>query len=333
MTPVLETKITKIRRAVQIGGLVLPVLAVLFVFAWFLYPNVASTPAPICNKGENGLWLRFHWYFGKKTERETRQVAALLRDKQIKFAYFHVLDVKPDGQLRYRKPDEAKRLIAAFRALAPDVKFVAWVSSGDWYPAHGTNLSTPKVRENMVASALWLTRECGFDGVQWDHEPCPNNSSDYIELLRATRKTLATDKFLSVATPMVYPDYSDSFGWKAPYFGRVAETCDQIAIMAYDSPSLTPWGYVQRVEQQVSIITRVIASSNPRCRLMMGVPAYDRNFLHDHNETLKLSLIGVRNGAANQQSDAAVLQGVAPFAEYTTDETEWKTYDKLWLGR
>ena len=37
------------------------------------------------------------------------------------------------------------------------------------------NLADTKVRQAMVAEAVWLTTVCGFDGVQWDYEICDDN--------------------------------------------------------------------------------------------------------------------------------------------------------------
>ncbi|MBY0358853.1 MAG: hypothetical protein K2W82_12685 [Candidatus Obscuribacterales bacterium] len=308
-------------------------LSFVFIADFFLYPFADGAPGVSGNKGTNGLWLRYFWYFGKKSAKEEEETAELLKANQIKYAYFHVLDVTAEGKLRHTKLAEGKKLVHRFHVLAPDTKVIAWVSAGDYYPAHGTDLNNPAVIRNMVDSAKWLVNDVGFDGVQWDYEPCPNNSAGLIDLLQKTRAALPVDKMLSVATPIFYPEAIPSLKivWSKSYFGEVAKNCDQLAVMGYDSGFYTPRAYEWLMSQQLPALTKIVEQSNPKCRLMLGVPAYDRDVLHDHSETLKTALRGVRIGVENMGRNQDCFEGIALFADYTTDANEWEQYRDLWL--
>ena len=67
---------------------------------------------------------------------------------------------------------------------------------------------------------------------------------------------------------------------------------------------------------------------------MLGVPTYGDG-LRSHNpraENLKNALRGVREGLADPSAARENFAGVAPFADYTTDDDEWETYKRDWLG-
>jgi hypothetical protein len=75
------------------------------------------------------------------------------------------------------------------------------------------------------------------------------------------------------------------------------------------------------------------ALQNTACSAIFGLSCYDRNFLHDRCETLKLGLKGIREGYDQVPSDSEMLEGIGLFADYTMDETEWAQYEKWWLDK
>jgi spore germination protein YaaH len=212
------------------------------------------------------------------------------------------------------------------------VKLIAWA-----YVSYGSSksdvpLTDPKTRRAMIAEALWLVHDCGFDGVQWDVEPCADGDAGFLALMRETRAALPPDKLLSTATPMWAPAVLQQTGWSEAYFAQVAATCDQMAVMCYDSGYLTPRSYVWLVRQQAIHVTHAAGQGNPQCRVLLGVPTYGAGFF-SHNpraENLTMALRGVREGLADPGADLSVFAGIAPFADYTTSAQDWQTYATLW---
>lgn len=117
-------------------------------------------------------------------------------------------------------------------------------------------------------------------------------------------------------------------------FTQVAATCDQMAVMCYDSGYLTPRAYVWLVRQQAIHVTHAAGQGNPQCRVLLGVPAYgDGFFSHNpHAENMKMALRGVREGLADPGADVSVFVGAAPFADYTASAQDWKVYETLWTA-
>ena len=183
----------------------------------------------------------------------------------------------------------------------------------------------------MVAEALWLVNVCGFDGVQWDYKVCPNEDKGFLSLMQETRAALPPGKTLSAAVPMWLPRPFERFGWSDHYFAQVAGTCDQIAVMSYDTGAYFPRSYVWLVHQQVVHVTKAVAQANPSCRVLIGVPTYGKGGFshHAHAENIRMAIIGVREGLADPQANVSVFAGIAPFADYTTQPSNWQIY-RIW---
>ncbi|RYG35070.1 hypothetical protein EON81_13805 [bacterium] len=312
-----------------LGALALVVFAA--VLDARLYPSFVKPGGVVVNRGENGLWLRYTWYFGERKPEEYPALAARFLDHGIRDAFFHVRNIDRHGRLVHRHPQEGKRLNAELRRLAPKVRRIAWIYAGNPQGLGLVDLSKPETRRNMVAEAVWLVREVGFDGVQWDYEICNDRDPNLLLLLEETRRALPKGAFLGAAIPTWYPPPLESVGWSPNYFGEVAKRCDGLALMAYDSAIYSPRIYVWWVSEQVVRITQATAKANPDCRVLMGVPTYKEatRSHRPHAENLRLALIGVRNGLAGG-ADRSVWQGVCPFADYTTDQADWQEFDRLW---
>ena len=285
------------------------------------------------NKGENGSWLHFSWYFGNHSEPEVRALAQQLNANQIRYAYFHVRFIQKDGRLRFHYPAAAQQLNRVLERAAPQTKSIAWIYIGNERGLTGVNIADVKVRANIVREARWLIDVCGFGGVQIDYEMCEDGDTVFLHLLREMRAALPKDKLLSVATPMWLPSAFHAWGWSENYFAKVASNCDQIVVMGYDSALFFPRHYVWLMRQQAIRVTRAVASGNARCRVLVGVPTYKDGGIshHLHAENLRMALKGVREGLTDERAKLAVFAGVAIFSNDSTTREEWQTYRNLWL--
>jgi hypothetical protein len=184
-------------------GTVLLLLAL--ALDYLLYPLCSRPGGCRLNSGQNGLWLRYRWYFGERSDRELHLLASRLRKQQIRYAYFRVRHITGNGTLRYRKLAAARRLVAALHRDAPAVKVIAWIFAGNArLTSTGigeVDLANPAVRKAMVGEARWLVNDSGFDGVQWDYEICDSGDPDFLRLLQETRVALPAGKLLSAAVP------------------------------------------------------------------------------------------------------------------------------------
>jgi hypothetical protein len=286
------------------------------------------------DRGENGLWLKYTWYFGRHSEAEARALGRRLENDGIRDAYFHVRHVTAEGRLAYRHAEEARRLLAAVRREAPGVRALAWIYAGN-NGAGGlpkVPLADPAVQGRMAQEARWLVEECGFDGVQWDYEVCPSGDRDLLRLLEATSTALPERAVLSVCTPLWLPVVVGPWGWSEDDFAQVAARCDQVVVMGYDSGLYLPRAYAWLLGQQALRVPTAVRKGSAGCRVILGLPTYARGGLSHHPwaENLAVGLKAVREALAQPGADPLTFAGVALFADYTTQLDEWNTYRRLW---
>lgn len=301
---------------------------------YWKYPYGAAIQGPLLDRGGNGLWLRYTWYFGEHSGADRRQLARQLPARHIRYAYFHVRFIGKQGRLKFHYAAQARALTAALHRDAPGVKLLAWIYVDHDGKSASPPLADRNIRQTMVAEALWLVQQCGFDGVQWDVEPCADGDPDFLALMRETRAALPLGAPLSTATPMWAPAALQATGWSESYFAQVAATCDQVVVMGYDSGYYLPRAYVWLMRQQAIHVTHAVGRPGARCRVLIGVPTYGDG-LRSHNphaENLTMALRGVREGLSSPYADPSIFEGIAPFAEYTTSPQDWQTYETLWLN-
>jgi hypothetical protein len=68
--------------------------------------------------------------------------------------------------------------------------------------------------------------------------------------------------------------------------------------------------------------------------VLLGVPTYDQHGLMHRAgvETPENALLGVIAGLRGL-GGGGTFEGVALYAEWTTDEDEWRSYERLWRGQ
>ncbi len=302
------------------------VLALSVVVDYFAYPLLMRPDRQDFNKGINGLWLGSRWYLGRAGEHDLSEMCARLRGAQVRYAYFHVRGIDRSGSLKYHQQKEAAALVRYLHDHAPGVKAIAWVGALSLRSGGEVGLGFQRVRRKMASEARWLTDACGFDGIQWDYESCPDGDLDFLRLLAETRSQLGPDKLLSIAVPM---------WWSSRYYRPVARSCDQVAVMCYDTGCFLPRAYALWVADEVARVTAAVAAANPLCKVVFGVPTYKDKTIYHHayTENLAMALIGVKDGLGKKRAALSAFEGIAPYADFTTGSAEWSQYRSYWLCR
>jgi len=131
-------------------GVVVLLAFVGLLLDFFLYPRFALPTGPSRNQGENGLWLRYTWYFGRYTPQSELAMVQRLQTAGIRYAYFHVLSVDGTGVLKYHKKDTALKLTSYMHKASPRTKLYAWVYAGNREGLGQVDLTNPQTQSNMV---------------------------------------------------------------------------------------------------------------------------------------------------------------------------------------
>jgi len=315
------------------------VLLVVVVAAACLYAAFAPygdlAPHPF-NQNRNAVWLEHRWLEKPHTVEEMEQLFRFLDHHGIVYAYPHLIPFDSAGRLPLHNREQMRAFLATARQVAPSMKVLPWVGGlrvRYKRSKPGTiDLADLGQRQRIVAECRGLMDE-GFDGIHVNVEPVANGDDDYLALLRALRSAVGTGILSLSATrpgPMA-PAFAPNFFWTADYYARIAETADQVVLMTYDTAIPTPGLYRRYVAYAAAMVTADLARSS-RARVLVGIPTYkDSGLMHRKGvETPENALIGVVSGLRGRAG--GTFEGVALYAEWTTDPEDWAVYERVWRG-
>jgi hypothetical protein len=294
---------------------------------------------PALNTNRNGIWVDVDWVSDKKSD---AAIAALCHDlaaKGFRYVYVYVNSVTPSGEGSVVTYRYAADFVRVARAAEPSLQLLGWVGVVNAARGQGwVEIEDSTVRRNIAEFARELTHEVGFDGVQLNVEPLANDSEAYLDLLAEVREAIGPEKVLGVAghkwAPRFIPspDRYSSY-WHSDYYARIGLLVDQVALMTYDSYAPHPLLYRLFVREQALGATRALRGSNTD--VLIGLPTYEEP-RPNHNpevENIETGLMGFLDAMARLGvSDRETLAGVAIYAHWVTDESEWRAYRRLWLG-
>jgi hypothetical protein len=316
------------------------VVAALLAAAYFsLAPIGDAAPHPF-NHDRNAVWLAHRWL---EKEQPTSQMEALLAGlarRGVSYVYPHLIPFDSTGRLPPHNREQMRSFLAVARRVAPEMKVLPWVGGlrvGYKRTVQGSvDLADMVQRQRIVAECRGLVDE-GFDGVHINVEPIPDGNVDFLALLRAVKTAVGPERILSLSAtrpgPISLP-VARNFFWTTAYYERVASVADQVVVMAYDTGLPTPILYRRYVSYAAAKVTSALVSSHARARVLVGIPSYDETgIMHRAGvETLENGLLGVVAGLRGV-GGGGTFEGVALYAEWTTEPPEWAVYERVWRGQ
>jgi len=257
----------------------------------------------------------------------------------VQYVFPHLIPFNGAGQLPAHNREQMREFLAVARRVAPGMKVLPWVGGlrlGYRRTRPGTlNLADLGQRQRMVAECRGLMDE-GFDGIHVNIEPVDDGNVEFLALLRALRSSVG-DGVLSLSAtrpgPVSVP-LAPNFLWTPEYYARVAAVADQVVVMAYDTGLPTPGLYRRYVAYAAGAVTSSLVRSKGRARVLVGIPTYDgTGIMHRGGvENAENALLGAVAGLRGL-GGGGTFEGVALYAEWTTDDAEWATYERIWRGR
>ncbi len=328
-------------RFTPLGRLVL-LLAVAGAAAlvYFAYAPVEDAAAHPFNHDRNAVWLEHRWLERRHPDAEMEALFARLHARGIVYAYPHLIPFDETGRLPPHDREQMRAFLAAARRTAPEVRVLPWIGGlrqGYRRQRSGTiELASLAQRQRIVAEARGLVDE-GFDGVHVNVEPVDDGNDAFLALLRALRTAVGPGRVLSIAAIRPAPwglPRAPNFAWSPDYYARLAATVDQIVIMAYDTALPTPALYRRYVRWAARSVAGALDASGSDARVLMGIPTYEPyGFMHRRGvETPENALVGVVAGLRGLGA-GGTFEGVALYADWTTDAADWSAYERHWRNR
>jgi hypothetical protein len=298
-------------------------------------PYGDAAPHPF-NQNRNAVWLEHRWLEKPHPVEDMEQMFRFLDHHGVVYAYPHLISFDSAGRLPLHNREQMRAFLASARRVAPNMKVLPWVGGlrvGYKRSRAGTiDLADLGQRQRMVAECRGLMDE-GFDGIHLNVEPIPNGNDDFVALLRALRASVGTGILsLSATRPgPIAPAIAPNFFWTADYYARIADAADQVVLMTYDTALPTPGLYRRYVAYASATVTANLARSS-RTRVLIGIPTYDETGLMHRKdvETPENALLGVVSGLRGRAG--GTFEGVALYAEWTTDPEDWEVYERVWRG-
>lgn len=324
-------------KALRLALRVLLATAVLAVagYLYLAYARAGDTGAHPFNQDRNAVWLEHRWLEKEHPPEEIETLLRSLDGHGITYVYPHLIPFNGAGRLPIHSREQMRRFLEVARRVAPRMKVLPWVGGlrvGYRRQRPGTvDLADIGQRQRIVAECRGLMDE-GFDGVHVNIEPIPDGDAEFLALLRVLRTAIGGGILSLSATrpgPFAMP-IAPNFLWSPDYYGRVAAEADQLVVMAYDTALPTPSLYRRYMAYAASSMTANLARSG-RARVLIGIPTYDGSgLMHRADvESPENALAGLVAGLRGV-GGGGTFEGVALYAEWTTDDAEWATYERLW---
>ncbi len=302
-------------------------------------PAGDARPHPF-NHDRNAVWLEHRWLERPHSQAQMEALLKRLRGHGVLYLYPHLIPFDKTGNLPRHDREQMRAFLATARSVAPELKLLPWVGGlrvGHKRQRAGVlELSDLNQRQRVVAEVRGLMDE-GFDGIHLNIEPIDDGNVEFLAMLRALRPAVGSGRLLSIAAtrpaPLGLPP-APNFAWSPGYYARVARLVDQLVIMSYDTALPTPAFYRRYLEWSTSSVAGALSSSRSGARVLMGVPTYDSyGFMHRGGvETPQNALLGIVAGLRGLGA-GGTFEGVAIYADWTTDDADWAVYEQLWRNR
>lgn len=296
---------------------------------------IERIPATRCH----GIWMGHTWVDDAYSDAELQALADRLLDRGITCWYMHTTPLLDSGGLDYARLREVNRFVAVINEYAPEITLYAWmgVLSKD---AEGQtigykfDLEEYERIDQIKQSAFELVDEIGFDGIHLNIEPLRSGDRNYLTLLSGLKAGLnARGKPLSIAA-LFLREESDAlvmspsgeeviderrylWSWRPAFYGELTHFVDQLVVMTYNKGFDNEASYSDWIADQVEQISGQLDDSTD---LIIGVPTYNQ---YD-SETIQSALRGLDQVSGLDRK----VQGVSIYAEWTTDEEEWKFFEE-----
>lgn len=308
----------------------------LIALAYLIYPTGKTIRDGRHDPGTNGIWLQHGWLGHDEWFRENQRDPARFRNNEalenlasqmkgqgMRFLFPHLCPCRPDGPIAPVDPTQSER----FLEHLSDFQIIPWI--GGVYQIHCFPAS-PVWRQKFIASTRdLLESHPRLAGVQINIEPMPSGNEDFLRLLEELQAALPPSTTLSVAAyppPTRWHPFPEVH-WEEDYFRQVAERCDLIVPMMYDTAIRFPKIYQHLMKSW----TREILAWSGDTPVLLGLPAYDDAGSGYHDpavENLENALAGIHAGLAGFEALPRNYRGIALYSEWELDPEEWHLYSR-----
>jgi hypothetical protein len=281
--------------------------------------------------GKNGIWIQHGWIgddvWFERNQRDKskfrevekiKKLAHLLESHGMKFVFPHLCPCSTGGAIASVDQTQIERFLDFFENFSV-IPWVGGVLNKNCF------LESKEWRTNFVASIVdLLETHPRLAGIQINIEPLPTGNKGFLTLLSEIRNNMPKGKILSVAayppTTLLHP-FSEVH-WEESYFRNVAQNCDQMAVMMYD----TGLSSTKLYQYLMSKWTNEVLNWSDNTHVLLGVPAYNDPGVGYHSpevENLKNAIMGINASLIQFEQFPKNYTGIAIYCEWEMDDEKW----------
>lgn len=305
---------------------------VVLIAGWIFWSPGAEITDGRHDLARNGIWISHGWLgadewfekYQKEAEKPVYRNATNVSNLVTKLRAHGITDLFP-----HVSPADEKGVLPAindkqtklFLDATDGFRVLPWIG-GPWGTA--ARPWDQKWRTNIINQiGGLLRRHPRFAGIHLNIEPVPAGDTNLISLTADIRAALPPGKILSFAVypPPTYWHQFPDVHWEPEYFKAIAEHCDQIAVMKYDT-GLKNEKLYRKLMSDWTLESIDWAGS---AQVLLGVPTYSDEGVEYHFsevENITNALLGIHDGLL-QRPVPSNYQGIAIYANWVTDEAEW----------
>jgi hypothetical protein len=320
---------------IAIGSVVVVALVV------FILGRIRNRPA---EGYPNAVWISDDWTYSAPGDELITSFADKLRQNQVGVVYAWVSQLQPDGSwFGSGNFDNVRDFAARFKEAYPDSDLYGWLNIAG-SPSGGYSLDQLPVQTIVADMSQRIVGELGFDGVFLNVDPVATGDAGYLALLRRVRGAIGVDTPMGAAVPPDWtpldaeialpPQIAPGTVWDEAYKQSVALLVNHMTVRTYNTGLASAADYSAWVAYQVEAFTEAVAELGVTTRLYFGIPTYDAEPpLHDPAvESVEAASLGIRRGVTAVGDNDEFINGVAVYADWTTDDGEWDSFRRSWLG-
>ncbi len=286
----------------------------------------------------NAIYLQRSWIMKEKDTAKLKDLVYFLKEMEIKYIYIHHTPFDSNGKLPELSEAATRKLISYLNENYSELKILIWVGgirTFDKESDKGTFLLRDSDYRNSVVSEIKnIMTEFNFDGVHLNIEPVKNHDPDFLKLLKKLKENIPESKILSIAAFKPYFIRNpDGIYWDSKYYRKVAQYCDQMVVMAYDTNLSHKISYLLYLKYTIRKVLLAMKSLENPPEILIGVPAYHpKDKPAAKVENLKISIRATAS-IINSMKSSEVFSGIAIYSLWRLDQEEVNDYFLMWIAK
>ena len=308
---------------------------------------------------ENAVWTESLYLRGyrpntkrKLIEKDIETFALTLKSNKIKYAYLFAGPFQKDGHLpSYPFSEDAKNSVIKMQRLYPELIVLPWIGG---IQNKTVFLEDSTWVDNALKDTKRLVERLGVPGVHIDFEYIVNgnrfldyhlnrkNKSDdsyygfNVNSFHEKLRILLPDSFISSVVVSTAPDTKP---WKRKTTFKelsvLVKHVDQLSFLFYDTKINDKEIFQNNCIYQINDM-HYLKRVNPNIQLLIAVGTFvNEPALREYRdldvENIANSLNVIRNSVNKVSPSKRIVDGIAIYSDWETEEKEWKNFRKLWV--